>query len=143
MPTRADLPVAPGVTIPAHELVFVASRASGPGGQAVNKTSSRVTLRWNPVESTALTPARRARVLEKLGYRIGASGFLQVHVESERSQHRNKEIARERLRALIARALAPERKRRATRPTRASRERRLEGKRRQSQKKADRRGPPE
>ena len=130
---------ASGVVLPARELEFVASRASGPGGQAVNKTSSRITLRWNPAASGALTPAQKARVREKLGYRIGASGCLQVHVESERSQYRNREIARERLAELVARALRREKKRRATRPTRASRERRLEDKRRQSRKKAERR----
>lgn len=125
--------------IPMSEFSFVASRASGAGGQHVNKTSSRVTLRWNVETSSALAPLIREKVREKLAKRIDATGVLQIHVETHRSQLRNRELALERLRELILKALERQKARRVTKPTKAAKKRRLESKKRQSQKKADRR----
>jgi ribosome-associated protein len=136
-----DLRISGRVTIPGRELSFLTSRSSGAGGQAVNKTSSRVSLRWNVQDTEALSPLLRGRLVAKLTHRISAAGLLQVHVESERSQHRNREIAVERMRELIQKALAREKPRRPTRPSRGARERRLDTKKRHGKKKADRRDP--
>jgi len=118
-----DLEVQRGVVIPATELREAASRSGGPGGQHVNKTSTRVTLRWNAVESAALTPQRRARLLRRMRRRLTRSGDLVVHARRFRSRARNRELARERLAELVREALALPRHRVTTRPTRASRER--------------------
>jgi len=120
---RADL------QIPESELAEQASRASGPGGQKVNKTSSRVTLRWNVARSAALSEPQRARLLARLGARLTGDGELVLHAQRSRSQTRNREHARERLVELVRGALAEARPRRATRPTRSSRERKLSAKR--------------
>ena len=125
--------------IPVSELSFVASRASGAGGQHVNKTSSRVTLMWDVDASDVLAPLIRDRIKEKLANRIDSAGVLQVHVETSRSQLRNRELAMERLRELVLKALERKKARRATKPSKAAKKRRLDSKKRQSQKKADRR----
>ena len=90
---REDLRVRRGVVIPEAELRETASRASGPGGQHVNKTSTRVTLRWNAVRSNALSDTQRARVLERLATRITRGGDLVIHAERYRSQSRNRALA--------------------------------------------------
>ena len=136
-----DLPIRPGVVIPGHELRFTASRSSGPGGQHVNKTSSRVTLTWNLYDSTALTAAHRALVRQRLARRLNAEGELSVSASSERSQHRNRQAARERLADLVRRALQRRRKRIATRTPAAARRKRLEAKRRRGHVKQFRQSP--
>ncbi|HUU22646.1 MAG TPA: alternative ribosome rescue aminoacyl-tRNA hydrolase ArfB [Phycisphaerae bacterium] len=128
--SEAALKVDERVEIPGDELWFVASRAGGPGGQHVNKTSSRVTLLWDVERSRALDPVQRARVLRRLQGRISRDGILRVSADDERSQHRNRESARERLGALVAWALARRKRRLPTGPTRAARERRCDEKRR-------------
>ncbi len=128
----SDLEVQPGLVIPGAELREAASRSGGPGGQHVNKTSTRVTLRWNPGESSCLSAAQRARLRRKLGPRLTRSGDVVVHARRHRSRARNRALARERLAELVRDALATPRARVATRPSRASRERRLEAKRRRS-----------
>lgn len=128
--------------IPGSELREQASRAGGPGGQHVNKTSTRVTLRWNAAESSALSAAQRARLLERLGSRLTREGEVVVHASDERSRTRNRALARERLAELVRRALAVRRPRRATRPTAGSRERRLAAKQRRASLKRVRRPPP-
>ena len=133
-----DLPVGRGVVIPGHELTVRTSRASGPGGQSVNTTDSRVELRWDVAGSTALDDAQRARLRERLGPRLTADGVLVLHAEEHRSQHRNRDAARARLRELVADALVPPRPRRPTRRTRASVERRLDAKRRRGDRKRER-----
>lgn len=138
-----DLPITGDVTIPGSELGFSASRAGGPGGQHVNKTSSRVTLRWDVSSTVALDDAQRARVVERLASRIGKDGILQVSAEGERSQHRNRQDARERLASLVEEALRVPKKRIPTRPTRASKKRRVEEKRRRGAVKKLRSGPPD
>ena len=131
------------ISIPAWELSFSASRSSGPGGQSVNKTNSRVTLSWHIDSSSVLRVDQKARLKRRLIHRIDGDGYIHIHSETERSQLRNKEDARGRLAQLVAAALERPKRRRATRPTRASKERRLQSKKEHSQKKAMRRKPPE
>jgi ribosome-associated protein len=123
-----DLTIKEGIAIPASELWFTASRSGGPGGQHVNKTSSRVTLHWHIGNSTALTSPEKVRVMTRLAGRISGDGVLQVDVDTERSQHRNLEIARERLAALVREALSTPKKRIPTRVSRQARQRRLDEK---------------
>ena len=127
------------LTIPGKELRETASRSSGPGGQHVNKTNTRVTLRWNVRDTDALGPVRRARVEKELASRLTRAGDLVVHASRHRVRARNREAARERLVELLRAALARRLPRKATRPSRASRERALETKKRRSQVKQRRR----
>ncbi len=138
-----DLVVTRSVTIPAAELQWRFSRSSGPGGQSVNTSDSRVELVWDPRSSTALTPAQQARVIARLGGRLGDAGLVTIASEN-RSQWQNRRTARLRLAQAVATALAPPpRRRRATRPTRGSVERRMATKRHRSQIKRGRAGPSE
>lgn len=125
----ADLPVTPSVTIPARELQWRFSRSSGPGGQGVNTTDSRVELSWDLVASPVLGATARARALERLSGRL-VGGVVTVTASQFRSQLRNREAAAARLAALIRDAIAsPAPARRPTRPSTAARRRRLEDKR--------------
>jgi ribosome-associated protein len=134
---RERLEVRSDLRIPDSELDEQASRASGPGGQKVNKTSSRVTLRWSVATSEALSERQRARLLERLGARLTRAGELVLHAQSSRSQARNREHARARLVELVRGALAERTPRRPTAPTRGSRERAQTAKRsRSAQKRA-------
>jgi len=137
-PRQRDLVVRRGLVIPAEELRETASRAGGPGGQHVNKANTRVTLRWGASRSTALGPVQRARLMERLGGRLTAAGELVVHASRRRSRERNREDARARLAELVREALAQAPPRVATRPSRASRERKIEAKRRRSRVKRGR-----
>ncbi len=130
-----DLPINARLTIPGTELWFTASRASGPGGQHVNKTSSRVTLHWDLASSTAVDDPVRATLRTALASRLTRDGVLRVSVETERSQYRNREIARERLAELVRSALAVQAPRRPTRVPASSRRRRLDEKKRRGKKK--------
>lgn len=136
--SRQELRVQANLVIPADELEETASRSSGPGGQHVNKASTRVTLRWNLRESSALGPVRRARLLARLDTRLTRAGELIVHASRHRSRARNRELARERLAELVRDALRVRRKRVATRPGRAAKARRLETKRRRGGVKRER-----
>jgi ribosome-associated protein len=119
--------------IPGSELLWRFSRSSGPGGQGVNTADSRVEVRFDVARSRVLGPALRARALERLSGRL-TDGVLVVTASEHRSQLRNREEALGRLRVLLEGAVAPPpRKRRATRPTRASAERRIAAKRRRSE----------
>ena len=124
----ADLPIHRNLVIPASELVESASRAGGPGGQHVNKTSTRVTLRWNTRESAVLSATQRARLLARLGPRIARSGDIVVHAGRSRSRAKNREAARARLAEIVREALRVKRKRVPTHPGKAVRERRLQEK---------------
>ncbi|WP_235780519.1 alternative ribosome rescue aminoacyl-tRNA hydrolase ArfB [Sinomonas notoginsengisoli] len=132
-----------GMVIPAVELVERFSRSSGPGGQGVNTTDSRVELLFDPGASIAFSDGQRERVLTRLAGRL-VGGRLSIVASGERSQLRNREAARERLVDLLAEALLPPGpNRRATRPTRGSQARRLESKKRRGEiKSARRRIPP-
>jgi len=127
------------LSIPRSELDVRVSRSSGAGGQHVNKTSSRVEIFWNVSASRALDEKQRTRLSEKLGSRMTSDGSIRVVASDMRSQTRNRELAEERLADLVRRALIVPKKRRATKPTRASKEARLESKRRHSTKKSERR----
>jgi ribosome-associated protein len=133
------LRVSRSVEIPEGDLRWRFSRSSGPGGQGVNTADSRVQLSVDVAGTGALGPAQRARALERLGDRL-VDGVLTVTASEERSQLRNREIARERLAAILADAIAPPpRKRRPTKPTKAAVERRLAEKKRRSRVKRLRR----
>ncbi len=129
---RDALPVNGSVSIPEAELRWRFSRASGPGGQGVNTTDSRVELVFDVNASVAFTPTQRDRVLQGLSGRL-VRGLLTVVATEHRSQLRNREAARVRLAAALRQALTPDPpKRRASRPSRAARERRLADKRRRT-----------
>lgn len=113
------------VQIPESELEFTASRGGGPGGQHVNKVASRVTLSFDVARSPSLPEADRQRLLERLASRLTNDGVLQLSSHESRSQAANREQVVERFRKLLAAALKRRKKRRDTRPTRASKERRL------------------
>ncbi len=130
-----------GLRIPRGELLFRATRAGGPGGQNVNKVASRVELAWDFAASAAPTPEQKARIAEKLAARLDAEGRLRVVAAENRSQLRNREAAEARLVELVAAALRVPKKRKLTRPTKASKEKRLEAKRRAAAKKRERRRP--
>ncbi len=136
---REPVPVTPEVQIPRREIKFRATRASGPGGQGVNTTSSRVELLWNPAKSRALTDEDRARILEMLGRLRDASGNLRIVCDVTRSQTRNRALATERLADLVRNALYVPRPRTPTRPTKAAKEARLADKKRRSSVKGERR----
>jgi ribosome-associated protein len=136
----ADLTVRPGVVIPEDELSWRFSRSSGPGGQGVNTTDSRVELSWDVASSAALSTTLKARALERLAGRL-VGGVLTIAASEHRSQLRNREAAGARLVALVAEAIAaPPRPRRPTRPSRAARERRIAEKKHRGQIKRGRRG---
>lgn len=126
-------------TIPRDEFVARATRSSGAGGQHVNKTSSRIQLSWDLGASSSLTDAQRERLLRKLASRLTADGVLTISVSDTRSQHRNREIAEERMSEVVNAALVVPKKRKATRPTRAAKEKRLDAKKLHSKKKQNRR----
>ena len=123
------------IVIPGRELSWRATRASGPGGQHVNKVSTKVTLRFDLKDSEALTAAQKRRLRKLAGRRLDADGALLISAQAERSQSRNLERARASLRRLVLKSLVPPTRRVATKPTRAQKLRRLDDKRRQSDKK--------
>lgn len=133
-----DIPISRNLQVPSAELRWRFSRSGGPGGQHVNTSSTRVELLWDIAASEALSETQRARLLANLAGRVDEAGVLRLAVEESRSQHRNREIALERLRALLIEAVKPRKKRRPTRPTRASKERRLEHKRQRGDRKRER-----
>lgn len=141
-----DLSVVPGpgaprgLLIPAAELQEQFSHASGPGGQGVNTTDSRVQLSLDLTTTSALDDTQRARVLRVLDARL-AAGVLTVTAAEHRSQRRNRAAARERLAAVLREAVAPPVPRRPTKPTRGSKRRRLEAKKQRSVTKQQRRKP--
>ncbi len=133
------LQVNDSVAIPRSELDVRVSRASGAGGQHVNKTSSRVEIFWSVRNSKALNEDQRTYLLARLASRLTSEGSIRIVASDMRSQSRNRDLAEERLVETVRRALLVPKKRRPTRPTKASKEARLEGKKRQAHKKRDRR----
>jgi ribosome-associated protein len=131
------------VVIPGGELWFTASRAGGPGGQHVNKTSSRVTLHWNLSETSALTPAQKKRAVAKLGSRLNKDGVLQIHVDDSRSQKTNLQVARDRLAVLVRDAIKAKKRRVPTKVSKGAKRRRLEDKSKKSEIKRLRSKPTE
>ena len=120
------------------ELIFSFSRSSGPGGQNVNKVSTKVELRFNVTGSTLLSLDEKLLLKEKLGSRINAEGELILVSQSERTQLKNKETVTEKFYALLSGALKPRKKRKTTKPKPEAREKRLQDKRIRSEKKEQR-----
>jgi ribosome-associated protein len=125
--------------LPEAELLIRASRAGGPGGQHVNKTSTRVEVVWDVKASPSLDDRQRAVLLGRLTSRLDRRGRIRVVEAGSRSQTRNRDVAVARLRRLVGDALRPRKRRVPTKPTAASRERRLAEKRRRGETKQDRR----
>lgn len=134
--------VTPAISIDDRRVVLTFIRASGPGGQNVNKVSSAVQLRFDVSASPDLPDPVKARLLRLAGSRATAEGVLILEASEHRSQVRNRQAAMDRLLELIRRAAVPPRPRRKTRPTAASRRKRLDAKRLRSQTKARRRQSP-
>jgi ribosome-associated protein len=135
MDEREVLRVSGSLRIPLSELTWRFTRSGGPGGQHANTSDTRAEVRFDVAASPSLGPRQRARLLERLGPEVRAAA------SDERSQARNRDLALRRLRERIEDALRVQEPRRPTRPTKASVRRRLEGKRRQAERKAGRRGP--
>ena len=130
-----DLPVRGRLTVPGWELVETFSTSGGPGGQHANKASTRVELRFDVARSSVLSSTQKRRVADRVG------PVVRVVADDERSQARNREIARARLAEVLRDALEPPRRRVPTKPSRGSQRRRLQGKKERSERKAQRRRP--
>ena len=131
----APLAVVDGLTIPASELAWRFTASGGPGGQHANRSNTKVELRFDIDRSEALTDGQRSRLKQKFG------PVVAVVVDDHRSQTRNREIALDRMRSRLADALKVQKRRRPTKPGRGAKERRLDAKRQQSQRKKNRRTP--
>jgi ribosome-associated protein len=132
------IPINADVQIPMAELSFRFSTSSGPGGQHVNKSATKVTLLFDVANSPSLPDEVRARLLKKLANRIDKEGVLQLHVQSSRSQHRNRDTAVSLFQQLLADALKKQKKRRRTRPSVAAQEKRIAAKKKRGQRKKER-----
>jgi ribosome-associated protein len=136
------LPITPDLTIPLSELEFRFSRGGGPGGQHVNRSATRVELRFDVGRSVSLTDEQRLRIVERLGGRIDGDGVLHVVAQSERSQLHNRQEAVDRLQTLLRQALHVRKRRRHSKVPGWAKERRLAEKRRRGEIKRARRRPP-
>lgn len=136
-----DVRVSRRVSIPSSELAFRFTPSGGPGGQHANRSATRAELVWNVEESSALGPRQKARVRRALGRRIDAEGNLRLVSDANRSQARNRKDVVERLALLVAGALEVPKRRVATKPSAAARERRIRAKRRRGDVKRLRRTP--
>ena len=136
----ADLVVTPRLTIPAGELEIAFSRSGGPGGQNVNKVSSKVDLRWNPTTSMALTHDDRALLLERLRSRLTTDGTLIVTSTLTRDQLKNREDAMSKLTLIVRTALERQKPRKPTKPSKGAKRRRVADKRHNSEIKRNRTG---
>ena len=143
MSGETHLRIVPHLSIPISELLIRTARSGGPGGQHVNKVETKVEVLFDVTTSPTLTHEQRRLIVEHLSGRIDGSGNLRVVEQRSRSQHQNKELALTRLADLLRRALKPVRHRVATKPTRASRQRRAESKRKVAEKKRLRRIQPD
>ncbi len=123
------------------ELQFKAIRSSGPGGQHVNKTSSKIELQFNIKDSDAFSETERERLMERLAKRINSDGAIILQCGETRSQHRNKAIVMQRLLDLLAQNLKVKKKRKKTKPSKSAIEKRLKVKKQQALKKSNRRPP--
>jgi ribosome-associated protein len=135
-----DLPIDRGRVIPAGALRVKTSRASGPGGQHINRTETKVQLTLDPAAIAWLDPGAKRRLLRLAGQSVDSQGHIQVASQEHRDQLQNLTNAREKLALMVARALVRPKRRVATKPTRASQERRIAGKKKRAQTKSAR-GP--
>jgi ribosome-associated protein len=133
-----DIVVTPRVVIPGDELAIAFARSGGPGGQNVNKVSSKVELRWNPTTSTALLPDERAWLVERLKRRLTGDGTLIVTSTATRDQRKNRDDATQKLALIVRAALARPTPRRATTPSRSAKRRRVADKRHHAEIKRNR-----
>lgn len=122
------------------ELEFLTSRSSGAGGQNVNKVNSKVTLQWDVANSARLNSEQKARILNKLQSRLSSAGILTIVSQESRSQLQNRDLVMLKLDELLQKAFATVKRRKKTKPTKASLQRRLESKKRASEKKQRRSG---
>ncbi len=122
-----------GIIIPEHEITITTSRAGGPGGQHVNKTSTKITLHWNPANSHALTDEQKKRVLENLSNQLTNDGDLVIHNRSTRSQAQNKKLAFDELAKRVRKALYVPKRRMKTKISRGVKEKRLQEKKQRSE----------
>ncbi len=136
-----DLQIQDGLVIPGHELSVQASLSGGSGGQHVNKTCTRITLRWNLDSSQVLSASQRDYLRGRIANRITNAGDVVVHCDTHRQQRRNLEGARQQLQEVIRAGLQRPKKRRPTRPTRASQRKRVDGKKKRGEVKQSRRKP--
>ncbi|WP_136586256.1 alternative ribosome rescue aminoacyl-tRNA hydrolase ArfB [Microbacterium hydrothermale] len=137
----SDVRVNAALVIPASELSWRFSRSSGPGGQGVNTADSRAEVMWDAAASAVLSDVQRERIVDRLGGRL-VDGVLTIAASEHRNQLRNRDAARARLAALVAEAVRPPAPpRRATKPTRGSKERRLKAKQRRTDVKRMRQRP--
>jgi len=127
-------------SIPETEILVDFARSSGPGGQNVNKRDTKAIARWKVGATAAFSPEEQARIRAFAGGRLNGEDEIVIAAEDERSQSRNRETAIARLQEIVHRALAPVKPRKKTRPSRSSKEQRLESKRRTGERKASRRG---
>jgi ribosome-associated protein len=134
-----DITVTPHLTIPASELAIAFARSGGPGGQNVNKVSSKVELRWNLRDTSAASATDHAQLLEKLGGKLTTEGELIVTSTKTRDQIKNRDDAFDKLTLIVRAALHRDKPRKATKPSKASKRRRVEGKRHRSEIKKGRR----
>jgi len=133
-----DIVVTPRVIIPGGELAIAFARSGGPGGQNVNKVASKVELRWNPTTSAALGDDERAWLIERLRSRLTSDGTLIVTSTATRDQLKNRDDATEKLALIVRTALARPKPRRATRPSRSAKRRRVADKRHKAEIKRNR-----
>jgi len=133
--------VTENIQIPDEELTFTFARSGGPGGQNVNKVASKAVLRWNVTASPSLPPDVKERFLAQNRWRLTTEGELVMSSQAFRDQPKNIADCLDKLRELILRSLHVPKKRRPTKPSRGSKERRLKAKRHQSNQKAQRRRP--
>jgi len=136
-----DIVVTPRVVIPSGELAIAFARSGGPGGQNVNKVASKVELRWNPTTSAALSADERAWLVERLRSRLTTDGTLIVTSTATRDQLKNRDDATSKLALIVRAALDRPKPRRATRPSRGAKRRRLADKRHQAEIKRHRTRP--
>ena len=138
MADDGNIPINARLAIPRDELELKATRSGGPGGQHVNTSSTRIELTWNVATSPSLWEDDRARLLDKLSTRLDGEGRLRIVSQGERSQLQNREAAVARFAEVVAKALLVPKRRKATRPTKASKEKRLESKKQRGQLKRER-----
>lgn len=117
------------------ELEFSTSRSSGPGGQNVNKVSTKVIIRWNLLHSTLITDEQKMVLLNKLSGQLTREGELIINSQESRSQLQNKELALEKLDTLLRKAMTKPKARKATKPTKSSKVKRVDNKKRHAEKK--------